>query len=412
MIERPLPKRAPLLAALRYRDFRLLWIGLLISNLGTWMQFTAMGFFITQIAGSAHRAALYLGFLGASRAIPVLLLSPIAGVVADRLPRRATLFIANLVMSLAALSLAILSTLGRLDLPAIIVISAVNAAAQSFDSPSRQSWVPLLVDRIYVANAIGLNSVAFNSPAVIGPAIAGGLIVWVGVAGSYYVKAVATLAVVVAVLLMHPSPPSTTRREPFVLSIRLGIVFLMRHPILRWIVLIFIATALLVRPYSQMIPAFAINVLHTDARGLGLAIAAAGVGGFGGALVIAYFAQRERRSRLWFAAGATMSCGVLLLGTISRLALAVPLLFVIGLGTLAFLGATNVLIQTLAPDEVRGRAISVYTMVAIGVVPLGTLLNGTIASAIGLHTTFMLVGAVCAAALLAVWLMHPLLRTV
>ncbi len=137
--------------------------------------------------GSAHQAALDLGFLGAARAVPVLLLSPIAGVVADTLPRRATLIVANITMSLAALALAVLATLGRLEMTGLVLIAIVNAAAQWFDSPSRQSWVPLLVDRAYVANAIGLNSVAFNAPAVIGPAIAGLLIVSVGIAGSFYV---------------------------------------------------------------------------------------------------------------------------------------------------------------------------------------------------------------------------------
>lgn len=411
MIERPIPARAPLLAALRFRDFRLLWIGLLISNLGTWMQFTAMGFFVTQIAGSAQRSALDLGFLGAARAVPVLLLSPIAGVVADTLPRRATLVTANVTMSLAALALAILATLGWLDLTALIAISAVNATAQAFDSPSRQSWVPFLVDRAYVPNAIGLNSVAFNAPAVIGPAIAGLLIVWVGIAGSFYVNAVATLAVVVAVVLMRPSPPNPARSESLGASIRLGIVFLMRHPILRWIIAIFVATAVLVRPYSQLIPAFAVNVLHAGAQGLGWAIAAAGIGGFGGALVIAYFTQRERRSYLWLASGATMSIGVLVLGTVPTLALCLPVLFLIGVGTLAFLGSSNVLIQTLAPDEVRGRAISVYTMIAIGVVPLGALFDGAIASVIGLHATFLIAGSVCTLALFGVWFARPVIRS-
>jgi MFS family permease len=412
VIERPIPKRASLLAALRYRDFRLLWFGLLVSNLGTWMQFTAMGYFVTQIAGSAHQAALDLGILGAARAVPVLLLSPIAGVVADTLPRRATLVVANLTMSFAALALAVLATLGRLEMPGLVVIAIFNAAAQSFDSPSRQSWVPLLVDRAYVANAIGLNSVAFNAPAVIGPAIAGLLIVWVGVAGSFYVNAVATLAVVLAVAVMRPSPPSAARGESLGASIRLGVVFLARHPILRWIVLVFISTALLVRPYSQLIPAFAVNVLHADARGLGWAVASAGIGGFGGALLIAYFAQRERRSMLWIGAGVMMSCGVLALGFVPSLAWSLPVLFLIGVGTLAFLGSSNVLIQTLAPDEVRGRAVSVYTMIAIGVVPLGALLDGTIASRIGLHATYLLGGSICTAVLLAVWLLRPIIRTV
>jgi MFS family permease len=405
-------RRASILTALGYRDFRLLWIGLLISNLGTWMQFTAMGFFVARMAGSPHRAAFDLGLLGAARAIPVLLLSPLAGVVADHLPRRRVLFVTNTTMALAALVLALLATAHRLEIIGLIVLSAVNSAAMGFDSPTRQSWVPLLVDREYVGNAVGLNSVAFNAPAVIGPALAGLLIVWIGVAGAFYFNAVATLAVVVAVILMHPSPPSTAQREPTRHAMRHGILFIVGHPALRWILLAQLITALLTRPYSQLVPALAVNILHAGARGLGWAVSAIGVGGFGGALVTAYFAQRERRSMLWLQAGLVMSIGVLALGFVPRLWLALPVLFACGVGTLASLGATNTLIQTLSPDHVRGRALSIYTMIAIGVVPLGALVDGALAAAIGLRPTFVLAGAFCAALFLAIWFLRPEVRMV
>lgn len=403
---------ASIFAALRFRDFRLLWFGLLISNLGSWMQFTAMGYLVSQIAGSPHRAALDLGILGAARAIPVLLLSPVAGVVADTFPRRRVLILANIAMSGAALALAILSSLNRLDLTLLVVISVVNAAANAFDSPVRQSWVPLLVERAYVGNAIGLNSIAFNAPAVVGPAIAGLLIVWVGVAGSFYVNAATTLAVVAAVSFMASSPSTGARREPMLESIRYGIVFLAQHRILRWIFGVFVVTALFTRPYAQMIPAFIVNTLRGGPQALGWAVAAAGVGGFAGALVTAYFAQNERRSKLWAYSGIVMSGGVFVLGLTWSLKWALPALFAIGLGTLAFLGATNTLIQTLSPDHVRGRAISVYTMIAIGVVPGGALVLGAVASVVGLHNAFLGAGSLCVALIAIVYASNRLIRTV
>jgi MFS family permease len=404
--------RASILEALRYRDFRLLWLGLLISNLGTWMQFTAMGFFVARMAGSQHQAALDLGILGAARAIPVLLLSPLAGVVADRLPRRRVLFVTNTTMALAALILALLATVHRLDLTTLVLVSVLNSAANGFDSPTRQSWVPLLVDRQYVGNAVGLNSVAFNAPAVIGPALAGLLIVWIGVAGAFYFNAAATLAVVAAVMMMHPSPPSAVRRESTLLAMRYGIVFIVGHPVLRWILLAQLVSAILTRPYSQLIPALAVNVLHSGAGGVGWAVSAIGVGGFGGALLTAYFAQRERRSRLWLQSGLLMSVGVSALGFVPTLAAALPVLFAVGVGTLALLGATNTLIQILSPDDVRGRALSIYTMIAIGVVPLGSLVDGAIAAAIGLRETFALVGVLCTVLFLAIWIFRPIVRSV
>lgn len=405
-------RRAPILTALRYRDFRLLWIGLLVSNLGTWMQFTAMGFFVARLAGSPHRAAFDLGILGAARAAPVLILSPLAGVVADRLPRRRILLVTNATMALAALALALLATAHRLNMTSLVAVSAVSSAAMAFDSPTRQSWVPLMVAREYVGNAVGLNSIAFNAPAVVGPALAGLLIVWVGVAGAFYFNAAATLAVVVAVMMMQPSPPSSARRESTLRAMRQGIAFILRHPGLRWIILAQLITSLLTRPYSQLVPALAVNLLHASARGLGWAVSAIGVGGFGGAIVTAYFAQRERRSMLWLQSGIVMSVAVLGLGLVPSLASALPLLFAAGVGTLASLGATNTLIQTLSPDDVRGRALSIYTMIAIGIVPLGALLDGAIATAIGLRETFVLAGAFCAVLFAAIWFLRPAVRAV
>jgi MFS family permease len=405
-------RRASILTALRYRDFRLLWIGLLVSNLGTWMQFTAMGFFVARMAGTPHRAALDLGIIGAARAIPVLLFSPLAGVVADRLPRRRVLFVTNTAMASAALLLAILASVHRLEMIGLVMISAMSASAMAFDSPVRQSWVPMLVDREYVGNAVGLNSVAFNAPAVVGPALAGALIVWIDVAGAFYFNAAATLAVVVAVVMMRPSPPSQRSGEPALQAMRYGIAFVARHPVLRWILLSQLVSALLARPYSLLVPALAVNLLHAGAHGLGWAVSAVGIGGFAGALVTAYFAQRERRAMLWIQAGVLMSAGVAALGFVPTLALALPVLFAIGVGTLASLGATNTLIQTLSPDDVRGRALSIYTMIAIGVVPLGALFDGALAAAIGLRATFVLGGGLCVALFLGIWAFRPIVRTV
>jgi MFS family permease len=173
-----------------------------------------------------------------------------------------------------------------------------------------------------------------------------------------------------------------------------------------------LVTALLARPYSQLVAALAVNVMHASARGLGWAVSAIGLGGFGGALVTAYFAQRERRSKLWLQSGLLMSLGVFALAFVPGLPIALPVLFLAGVGTLASLGVTNTLIQTLSPDDVRGRALSIYTMIAIGVVPLGALIDGAIASAIGLRATFALAGAACTVLFLAIWLFRPAVRGV
>ena len=191
-----------------------------------------------------------------------------------------------------------------------------------------------------------------------------------------------------------------------------GIAFIVHHPALRLILLSQLVTAILIRPYSQLVAAFVVNVLHAGAQGLGWAVSAIGIGGFAGALVTAYFAQRERRSRLWLQAGLLMSLGVTALAFTPSLVPAIVVLFAVGTGTMAMMGATNTLIQLLSPDDVRGRALSVYTMIAIGFVPLGSLFDGALASVVGLRETFALAGAICVVFFIAIWLLAPAVRTV
>jgi MFS family permease len=377
------------------------------------MQFTAMGFFVARMAGSAHQAALDLGILGASRAIPVLLLSPIAGVVADRLQRRRVLLVTNTTMALAALILALLASAHALNLLSLALISALNSGANGFDAPTRQSWVPLLVDRRYIGNAVGLNSIAFNAPAVVGPAFAGLLIVWIGVAGAFYFNAGATLAVVVAVILMKPSPPSAHQAEPTWHAMKQGVSFIVAAP-----------GAAVDRAGAVRHRDPDATVLATHRRFCGQRLARRARAAWAGPSRRSASADSAERSsrrisrsesaalRLWLQAGLLMSAGVFVLAFVPSLRLAVGVLFAIGVGTMAMMGATSTLIQILSPDDVRGRALSIYTMIAIGVMPLGSLVDGAIGSVIGLRETFALAGALCIALFLGIWLFAPIVRTV
>ncbi len=404
-------RRPGLFGALRFRDFRLLWGGLLVSNLGTWMQFTALGYEVVHLAPTAHLSALYVGLVGAARAVPVLLFSPFAGVVADRFPRRRVLLATNLVNCVLSLALALVIASGRDTIALLMLLSALLAATQSFDVPARQSWVPILVPREYVSNAIGLNSLAFNTPSVVGPPLAGLLIAGVGVAPCMFANAVLTLAVVVALSFMRPVPASSVRRDSVWSSIRAGISFLALHPVLRWVVLLLVVVSLLVRPYTFLLPAYAVHVLGTDARGLGALMAAAGAGAMGGAILTAAFVP-QRRSLLWAASALGLAVGTIGLGYSSSMPLALGVLVLMGLGTMTFLGSTNILLQTLAPDDMRGRVISVYSMIIGGLVPGGTLLLGSVASFLDLREALILGGTLAALCALWIYAAHPRLRAV
>ena len=402
-------ERPALLGAFQFRDFRLLWFGLLVSNLGTWMQFTALGFYVVQIAPTPSLAPLYVGLIGASRAVPVLLLSPIAGVIADRYPRRRVLLITNVIIALLALLLAVVMARNGASIVVLMAISTLQAGTQAFDSPARQSWIPLMVGREYVGNAIGLNSFAFNSPSIVGPPIAGILIASAGVATCAFINAAATLAVVAALLLMKPVGVTEGRREPFVQQILDGVRFLAGDPVLRWIVLSLVVTSLFVRPYTFLMPAYAAHIVHTDARGLGILLAASGLGAIGGAFVTAMI-RGDRRSAIWFWSCATMSLLFAVLGTIDNVPFALPVLVVLGGASLTYIGTANFLLQTLAPDDMRGRAISVYSMILLGLVPAGSLLLGSIASIFDLHVSMIGGGAISLVCALWFYLANPRLR--
>ena len=412
-MEAPPPRRRQgLFAAFKFRDFRLLWFGLIISNFGTWMQMTAAGYLVVKLAPTPALGSFYLGLLGLAAAIPVLVLSPVAGYVADSYPRRRTLFVSNVAIVLQAAAYAVLTSMHEISMPVILALQVLGAVARSFDAPARQSWVPLMVEREYVGNAIGLNSIAFNAPSFIGPAIAGYLIVAVDIEGAFYINALTTLAVIVALIFMRESPPSGARREPMFESIKHGLSFLFTHPVLRPIIILLLVEAVLVRPVLQLLPAYALHVVHVDARGLGLMMSGSGVGSIVGAVITAAFGTLEHRAPLWIASAVLMAAGLVLLGFNSGFVVAIVILMVIGLATLTFIGSTNILIQTIAPDEVRGRAVSVYSMILLGMVPAGSLLVGSLGSLFGLGPAFIASGALTVLVCIGIFAASPALRRV
>lgn len=389
-----IPDRRPgFFGPFRFKDFRLLWSGLLVSNLGTWMQFTALGYYVASQAPNGRIGSLDIGLLGAARAVPVLILSPLAGVVADRYPRRLVLFVTNSITSLLSFILFALVATDHAPLWTLMITSGLQAATQSFDAPARQSWVPLMVSREYVGGAIGLNSVAFNAPSVVGPPLAGLLIAGIGVAPCFLVNAITTIAVVIALMFMRPAPPSSTRRGDVFAAIVEGVRYLMRHAVLRWVVLMLVVASLTYRSYNFLLPAYAVHVVHTDAKGLGWLMAATGVGAISGAFFTAATGG-ERRGSIWLFSSVLGALGVIALGLTTHFGLAAVFLVVIGLATMSFIGSSNILLQTMVPDDMRGRAISVYAMVLLGLVPLGSLIVGVLATWLELRWTFVLGGAI------------------
>ena len=390
------PGRTSALAALEYRDFRLFWIGLVVSNVGTWMQQFGLGWLVVQLAirdGVPHLAPFYLGLVGLSRAVPGLAFGLFGGAVADRADRRRLLLVTQTSAATVAGILAVLTISDHINIVEIVLMSALNSMIFSFDAPTRQAMVPRLVSDRELLSAIGLNSAAFNGATLVGPLLGGVLIIPFGVGGLMAINAFSYLAIVVALLLMRPQPAQRSGHLPMLESIREGLAFIRGDPVLRWVVVLSIATALFTRPYIQLLPAEA-QLLNVGARELSWLLAASGTGALVGALMTASLGGLRRRGALLVSAA--FAHGVLLMFFGLQHTVVGAMLFV-GLTSLAvmvFLGMANTLMQTRTPDAIRGRVMSVHTMVFMGFMPLGQMVLGSVGTLAGINNAFLAGGVV------------------
>jgi len=359
------------------------------------MQQFGLGWLVVQLAikdGVPQLAPLYLGLVGLSRALPGLAFGLFGGVVADRADRRRLLILTQSSAAVSAAVLGVLAIAGQINIVEVVLISALNSIIFSFDAPTRQAMVPRLVSDRELMSAIGLNSAAFNGATLVGPLVGGVLIIPFGVGGLMIINAISYVAIVAALLLMRPQPViDYGPRLPLLDSIREGLAFIRGDPVLRWVVVLSIATALFTRPYIQLLPAEA-QLLGVGAIELSWLLAASGGGALAGALVTASLGGWKRRGALLV--GAAFAHGTLL--TLFGLQHSVigAMLFV-GLTSLAvmvYLGMANTLMQTRTPDALRGRVMSVQTMVFIGFMPLGQMLLGSVGTLVGINYAFFIGG--------------------
>jgi predicted MFS family arabinose efflux permease len=391
------PGRTSAWSALEHRDFRLFWVGLVVSNIGTWMQQFGLGWLVVQLAikdGAPHLAPFYLGLVGLARAVPGLAFGLFGGVVADRADRRRLLIITQTSASIVAAILAVLTITERINIVEVVLLSALNSIIFSFDAPTRQAMVPRLVSDKQLMSAIGLNSAAFNGATLIGPLVGGVLIIPFGVGGLMMINAITYLAIVGALLLMRPQPAvEPTRNLSMLESIREGLSFIRGDPVLRWVIALSIATAMLTRPYIQLLPAEA-QFLGVGALELSWLLAASGAGALAGALATASLGSWRRRGALLV--GAALAHGTLLIvfGTQHTVLGAMIFVGLTSLAVMVFLGMANTLMQTRSPDALRGRVMSVHTMVFMGFMPLGQMILGSVGTLIGINNAFLVGGVI------------------
>jgi len=395
------------LRALGYRNFQLFFGGQLISVIGTWMQNVAQAWLVYRITGSS----VMLGAVGFSSQIPVFLLSPAAGVVADRYQRRRLVIATQTASMLLAFALAALTIAGRVQVWHIFVLASMLGVVNAFDIPARQSFIVEMVGKTDLMNAIALNSSMFNASRVIGPAIAGILVARIGEGWCFFANAVSYIAVIAGLMRMRvavrvaAAPPGSP-----VTHIVEGFLFVVRNsPVHALLVLLGIASVTGL-PYAVLMPIFADRILHGGSEALGWLMGASGLGALGGALLLA--SRRDLRGLgRWVAVSATGFGAALLAFSLSRtLWISAALLLPVGFAVMVQMGASNTLIQSMVPDHLRGRVMSVYSMVFMGLAPIGSLLSGAAAGKLGAPATVAAGGGVCILAATVFWARLPKIR--
>jgi MFS family permease len=382
-----------LFRAMQHRNYRIFFLGQLVSLIGIWMQWVAQAWLVYRLTGSA----VLLGTVGFASQIPVFLLSPLGGVVADRRDRRRVLMATQAVAMVLALTLAALTLSERIQVWQVLTLAALLGAANGFDIPARQSFVVELVGRQDLVNAIALNSSMFNGARIVGPAVAGVVIAAVGEGWCFFANGVSYLAVLASLAALRlprrPHPPPG-RASPLA-QILEGWRFVARAAPIRALLLLLGLVSLTGMPYTVLMPVMADDVLHAGASGLGLLMGASGLGALAGALVLA------RRTSLqglgtWVASAALGFGIALIVFSFSRhFWLSVLLLLPVGFAMLLQMSSSNTLIQSMVPDRLRGRVMSVYSMMFMGMAPLGALLAGALAETVGAPATIAIGGAVC-----------------
>ena len=379
--------------ALTYRNFRYFWFGQCISLVGTWAQATAQQWLVYTLT----KSALLLGLLGAAQFGPVMFLSLFAGVFVDRYPKKKMLLFTQTALMIQAFVLAILVWSGHIVYGEVFVLAALMGLVNTLDLPTRQSFMPDLVDRKDLRSAIGLNSAIVNVARMIGPALAALLMARFGAGLLFLINGISFLPVIYGLYLikLKDKPPVSKKVEKNVLAeILEGLNYIRRSPALLGAILSMLAVGTFVMNFNVVIPLFAAEVLKQDVHGYGLLLSASGAGSLVGALLVATQAKGNPRFRMLFGSALLVSALLVLLNFIFTLPLAIVMFVIIGFTNIIFITTANSTIQLNSGEEYRGRVMSVYSFAFAGTTPIGNLFAGIMTEKLGPGMGFLICGAI------------------
>jgi MFS family permease len=401
------PARFQTFSSLRYLDFRYLWTGTFMMSAGQWIQQVTLGWLVYDLTGNS----MLLGALNGLRALPFLVTGPMAGVAADRMDRKKLLLRTQWILVVTALVMGSVVASGWLRVWHIFLFTLVTGIAWTFTEPVRQSMIPSLVPKKELANAIALNSGGFNLMKIIGPALGGGMIALFGASGNFFVQAVAYIGVLFMIYWMHvPPTPDEARQSSALANLKEGFVYVWSTPAVLALMTLAYVPRIFAVPYQTLMPVFQKDVLKVGPEGLGLLMAAPGLGALLAVLVLASVANRLRRQGLFLVVSILILASFLILfSQIKSFPLALITLVAAGVFQMLFLASTNTLLQLTVPDKLRGRVMSLY-MLDRGFMPAGALFAGITAHFIGAPSTVATMGGIVIVLTLLVAWRVPALR--
>ncbi len=397
------------LGALSYRNFRYFFFGQGISLIGTWMQSVALGWLVLEITNSPFA----VGLNQALRSFGVLLFTLYAGVIVDRVDKRRLIVWTQALQMLEALALAALVWTKTVTVWQVMALAVMFGIVNAFDIPARQAFIAELVGRDDLMNAIALNSSMFNAARIVGPAVAGVLIGAAGIGMCFFLNGVSYIAVIAGLLAMRLAPVARTLTPPSAWEdLREALGFVLRDARLAALVTLVALFSVLGFPFIVLMPVIARDVLHVSAGGYGLLMTAVGVGAMLGALGLALAGRRVRKGLVLLGSGAAFGALLVLFAAARSFSLAFALLALTGCAMIVTTALANTMLQTLVPDQLRGRVMAFYAFVFVGMAPLGAFQAGLVAEHAGAPLSTAMGGAGClVAAAVAAWRVPTLRRT-
>lgn len=378
-------------SSLKIKYFRIYWLGMFVSLIGTWIQSIALSWLVFGLTNSAF----LLGVVGFLSSIPIFALSLFGGVLADRINKRNILIFTQTAFMLLAFLLAVLTQFKIITAQQIMVIALLNGIIMAFDAPARQSIVVELAGREHLFNAIALNSVAFNSSRIIGPAIAGILVSVIGMSACFYLNGISFLAVIIALFYIKYRKGLTQNNNSAFKDLKEGLIFISGNRLILALISMVAAVSIFGISYVILMPVFVNDVLDRGVKGLGVLMSSTGLGALIGALSLARLGDFKYKGRFLISSVFLFSLSLIVFSLSKSYSLSIFILVFIGCTSVIPIALINTLIQINVPDKFRGRVMSLFMITFAGMMPFGNLISGALAQGLGVSMALFLCGSTC-----------------